>query len=136
MRSVITPEQLRAAGLYVNGGRKRGWRKRLSVLLDTPESTIASWATRSPGNTRSIPGSTVVALKLLVGMVRQRELADGSLPSAVDTVTEQVLTLLSAPDCLPTVTELPSKSVKPRTRRSVTARQKNDRRSASLAQSL
>ena len=128
MRSVITPEQLRAAGLYLNGGRRRGWRKRLSVLLDTPESTIASWATRSPGNARTIPGSTVVALKLLVGMVRQRELIDGSLTMAVDTVTEQVLTLMSAPDCLPAVTELPPARV--------VARQKTGGGSTPVPQSL
>ena len=119
MRSVITPEQLRAVGLYLNGGRRRGWRKRLSLLLDTPEATIASWATRSPGNTRSIPGSTVVALKLLVGMVRQRELTEGDLTIAVDVVTEQVLTLPSTPDCLPAVTDLPPTKVKPRRRHPV-----------------
>ena len=121
MRSMITPEQLCAAGLYLNAGRRRGWRKRLSQLLDTPESTIASWSTRSPGNTRSIPGSTVVALKLLVGMVRQRELTDGDLAIAVEVVTDQVLGLLNAPDCLPGAADLPSTRVRPRPRSPIVA---------------
>lgn len=116
MRSVITPEQFRAAGIYLNGGRRKGWRKQLALLLDTPETTIASWATRSAGNARSIPGATVVALKLLVGMVRQRQLSEGELALAAEIVTEQVLTLVGAPDCLPTATDLPSTHVRSRPR--------------------
>ena len=107
MRSAITPEQFRAAGIYLNGGRRKGWRKRVALLLDTPESTIASWATRSAGNARSIPGSTVVALKLLVAMVRQRELADGDLRTAVHLVADQVGALIGSPDCLPAATPMP-----------------------------
>lgn len=113
MRPVITPEQFRAAGIYLNGGHRRGWRKRLARLLDTPETTIASWASRTPGNARSIPGSTVVALKLLVTMVRQYQLTEGDLPIAARIVSDQVLELVSAPDCLPTVTDLPPPPARP-----------------------
>jgi hypothetical protein len=107
MRPVISPEQFRAAGIYLNGGQRRGWRKRLAQLLDTPETTIASWASRTPSNARSIPGSTVVALKLLVTMVRQCQLTEGDLRIAARIVSEQVLELVGAPDSLPTVTDLP-----------------------------
>ena len=101
MRSNLTPEEFRAAGIYLNVGRRRGWRKHLAVLLATPEPTIASWASRTPANARSIPGSTAVALKLLVAMLRQKELAEGNLLHAAQVVTDQVLALLRVADFVP-----------------------------------
>ena len=105
MRPSLTPEEFRAAGIYLNAGRRRGWRKRLAQLLHTPEATIAAWASRTPGNARSIPGSVAVALRLLVVMVRQKELSEGNLPLAAQVVTDQVLMLLRMPEFVPPVVE-------------------------------
>ena len=91
MRPGLTVDQFRAAGVYLNGGRKRGWRKRIARLLNTPEATIAAWASRSPSNMRPIPGAAAVAIKLLVAMLRQREVSERNLPRAAEIVTEQVL---------------------------------------------
>ncbi len=113
MRANLTPEEFRAVGIYLNGGRRRGWRKHLAVLLGTPEPTIAAWASRSPANARSIPGSTAVALRLLVAMLRQKELAEGNLLRAAQVLTEQVLALLQVPDFIPP----PYETLRPRPRR-------------------
>lgn len=104
MRPSLTPEEFRAAGIYLNAGRRRGWRKRLAQLLNTPEATIAAWASRTPGNARSIPGAVAVALRLLVIMVRQKELSEGDLPLAARVVTDQVLMLLRMPEFIPSIT--------------------------------
>lgn len=114
MRANLTPEEFRAAGIYLNGGRRRGWRKHLAVLLGTPEATIAAWASRSPANARSIPGSTAVALRLLVAMLRQKELAEGNLLHAAQVVTDQVLTLLQVPEFVPPPREMARHRPRPR----------------------
>ncbi|MFQ5974017.1 MAG: hypothetical protein ACE5Q3_16955 [Alphaproteobacteria bacterium] len=101
MRPGLTPEEFRAGGIYLNGGRKRGWRKRVALLLDTPETTIAAWASRSPGNARSIPGTAAVAIKLLVAMLQQREITERDLSLAAEFVTDHVLTLLRVADFVP-----------------------------------
>lgn len=75
----MAPEELRASGMYINGGRRRGWKKRLAELLATPETTIAAWASRSPGNTRPIPGAVAVAVRLMADIVRQAA-AEGASP--------------------------------------------------------
>ncbi|MGF1608846.1 MAG: hypothetical protein ACFCUQ_05585 [Kiloniellales bacterium] len=111
MRPSLTPEQFRAAGIYLNAGRRRGWRKRLAQLLNTPEATIAAWASRTPGNARSIPGAVAVALRLLVVMVRQKELSEGDLPLAAQVVADQVMLLLRMPEFIPPVTECATERV-------------------------
>ena len=98
MRPGLTVDQFRAAGIYLNGGRKRGWRKRIARLLKTPEATIAAWASRSPSNARPIPGAAAVAIKLLMVMLQQREISERNLVRAAEIVTEQVLTMVQLPD--------------------------------------
>ena len=93
MRPGLTPEQFRAAGIYLNGGRKRGWRKHLARLLCTPEATIAAWASRSPSNARSIPGTAAVAIRLLVVMLRQHEMVERNPVRASAILAEQVSAL-------------------------------------------
>jgi hypothetical protein len=97
MRADMTPEDLRAAGIYLNGGRRRGWKRRLSALLDTPEATIAAWSTRSAGNARSIPGVAAVAIKLLVAMMRQELMVTAHPARAGDAVAERLIALLRQP---------------------------------------
>lgn len=101
MRAAMTPEELRAAGVYLNAGRRRGWKKRLSLLLNTPEATISAWATRSPGNARPIPGVAATAVKLLTALVRQEVAARGDLAAAAQALVEQVAALTRRPEPLP-----------------------------------
>jgi hypothetical protein len=70
-RGAMAPEELRAAGIVLNGGRRRGWKKRLAQLLSTPETTIAAWASRSPGNARPVPGAVAVAVRLMADLLHQ-----------------------------------------------------------------
>jgi hypothetical protein len=97
MRADMTPEQVRAAGIYLNGGRRRGWKQRLSALLETPEATIAAWSTRSAGNARPIPGVAAVAIKLLVAMMRQELMVTAHPGQAGDALSERVTALLRHP---------------------------------------
>jgi hypothetical protein len=97
MRADMTPEQVRAAGIYLNGGRRRGWKRRLSGLLDTPLATISAWSTRSAGNARPIPGVAAVAIKLLVAMMRQELMVTAHPGQAGDAVAERLRTLLGQP---------------------------------------
>src|SRR5918995_1306638 len=101
MRADMTPEEVRAAGIYLNGGRRRGWKRRLSALLDTPEATISAWATRSAGNARPIPGVAAVAVKLLVAMLRQEFLTTAHPSQAVDVLSELVLGLTRERELFP-----------------------------------
>jgi hypothetical protein len=97
MRADMSPEQVRAAGIYLNGGRRRGWKRRLGALLDTPLATIAAWSTRSAGNARPIPGVAAVAIKLLVAMMRQELMITAHPRQAGDAVAERLRTLLGQP---------------------------------------
>jgi hypothetical protein len=97
MRADLTPEQVRAAGIYLNGGRRRGWKLRLAALLDTPQTTIAAWSTRSAGNARPIPGVAAVAIKLLVAMMRQELMVTAHPGQAGDAMAERLMALLGQP---------------------------------------
>jgi hypothetical protein len=97
MRADMSPEQVRAAGIYLNGGRRRGWKRRLSALLDTPQATIAAWSTRSAGNARPIPGVAAVAIKLLVAMMRQELMATAHPGQAGDAMADRLMALLGQP---------------------------------------
>ena len=97
MRAGMSPEQVRAAGIYLNGGRRRGWKRRLSALLDTPQATIAAWSTRSTGNARPIPGVAAVAIKLLVAMMRQELMVTARPGQAGDAMAERLMALLGQP---------------------------------------
>lgn len=97
MRADMTPEQVRAAGIYLNGGRRRGWKRRLSALLDTPEATISAWSTRSAGNARPIPGVAAVAIKLLVAMMRQELMVTAHPGHAGEAMAERLTALLGQP---------------------------------------
>jgi hypothetical protein len=97
MRADMSPEQVRAAGIYLNGGRRRGWKRRLSALLDTPQATIAAWSTRSAGNARPIPGVAAVAIKLLVAMMRQELMVTAQPGQARDAMAERLMALLGQP---------------------------------------
>jgi hypothetical protein len=98
MRADMNPEEVRAAGVYLNGGRRRGWKRRLSGLLGTPEATISAWSTRSPGNARPIPGVATVAIKLLVAMMRQELMATAHPSQAGDALVGRVAALVGRPD--------------------------------------
>jgi hypothetical protein len=100
MRAEMSPEQVRAAGIYLNGGRRRGWKRRLSALLDTPQATIAAWSTRSAGNARPIPGVAAVAIKLLVAMMRQELMVTAHPGQAGDAMAERLMALLGQPQPL------------------------------------
>jgi hypothetical protein len=97
MRADMTPEQVRAAGIYLNGGRRRGWKQRLAALLDTPQTTISAWSTRSPGNARPIPGVAAVAIKLLVAMMRQELMVTAHPDRAGDAMAARLTALLAQP---------------------------------------
>ena len=97
MRADMTPEQVRAAGIYLNGGRRRGWKRRLSALLVTPQATISAWSTRSAGNARPIPGVAAVAIKLLVAMMRQELMVTAHAGQAGDAMAERLMALLGQP---------------------------------------
>ena len=97
MRADMTPEQVRAAGIYLNGGRRRGWKQHLAVLLDTPQTTISAWSTRSPGNTRPIPGVAAVAIKLLVAMMRQELMVTAHPDHAGQAMAQRLTALLAQP---------------------------------------
>ena len=96
----MSPEQVRAAGIYLNGGRRRGWKRRLSALLDTPQATIAAWGTRSTGNARPIPGVAAVAIKLMVAMMRQELMVTAHPGQAGDAMAERLMALLGQPQPL------------------------------------
>jgi hypothetical protein len=100
MRADMTPEQVRAAGIYLNGGRRRGWKQRLAALLDTPKATISAWSTRSAGNARPIPGVAAVAIKLLVAMMRQELMVTAHPGQAGDAMAERLMNLLGQPQPL------------------------------------
>ena len=100
MRTDMSPEQVRAAGIYLNGGRRRGWKLRLAALLDTPQTTVSAWSTRSAGNARPIPGVAAVAIKLLVAMMRQELMVTAHPGQARDAMTERLLALLAQPQPL------------------------------------
>ncbi|MGH6917049.1 MAG: hypothetical protein ACREJ0_05015 [Geminicoccaceae bacterium] len=97
MRAEMSPEQVRAAGIYLNGGRRRGWKRCLSALLDTPQATIAAWSTRSAGNARPIPGVAAVAIKLLVAMMRQELMVTAHPGQAGEAMAERLTALLGQP---------------------------------------
>jgi hypothetical protein len=97
MRADLTPEQVRAAGIYLNGGRRRGWKQRLAGLLATPQATISAWSTRSAGNARPIPGVAAVAIKLLVAMMRQELMVTAHPDQAGKAVAERLMLLLGQP---------------------------------------
>ncbi|HEX5078857.1 MAG TPA: hypothetical protein VFV80_06855 [Geminicoccaceae bacterium] len=94
----MTPEQVRAAGIYLNGGRRRGWKRGLSALLDTPPATISAWSTRSRGNARPIPGVAAVAIKLLVAMMRQELMVTAHPGQAGEALAARLEALLRRPD--------------------------------------
>lgn len=96
-RARMTPEEFCAAGVHLNAGRRRGWRKRLALLLNTPETTIAAWATRSVGNARPIPGVTAVAVRLMVELADREMVARGDLAAATQAVLDRVLALVRPP---------------------------------------
>jgi len=98
MRADMTPEEVRAAGILLNGGRRRGWKRRLSALLDTPEATVTGWSTRSRGNARPISGAAAVAIKLLVAMMRQELMVTAHPNQAGDALFERVMTLVCRSD--------------------------------------
>ncbi len=98
MRADMTPEEVRAAGVYLNGGRRRGWKRRLSALLDTPEATVTGWSTRSRGNARPISGAAAVAIKLLVAMMRQELMVTAHPSQAGDALFERAMALLCRSD--------------------------------------
>jgi hypothetical protein len=98
MRADMTPEEVRAAGVYLNGGRRRGWKQRLSELLGTPEATISAWSTRSPGNARPIPGVATVAIRLLMAMMRHELMTTAHPGQAGDALARRVAALLRHPD--------------------------------------
>jgi len=98
MRADMTPEEVRAAGVYLNGGRRRGWKRRLSALLGTPEATVSAWSTRSRGNARPISGAATVAIKLLVAMMRQELMATAHPNQAGEALFERVMALVSRSD--------------------------------------
>jgi hypothetical protein len=100
MRADMTPEQVRAAGIYLNGGRRRGWKRRLSALIDTPQATISAWSTRSAGNARPIPGVAAVAIKLLVAMMRQELMVTAQPGRAGEAMSERLMALLGQPQPL------------------------------------
>jgi hypothetical protein len=100
MRADMTPEQVRAAGIYLNGGHRRGWKRRLSALLDTPQATISAWSTRSAGNARPIPGVAAVAIKLLVAMMRQELMVTAHPDRAGEAMAERLTALLAQPQPL------------------------------------
>jgi hypothetical protein len=97
MRADMSPEQVRATGIYLNGGRRRGWKRRLAALLDTPPATIAAWSTRSAGNARPIPGVAAVAIKLLVAMMRQELMVTAHPGQAGEAMAERLMALLGQP---------------------------------------
>lgn len=101
MRADMTPEQVRAAGIYLNGGRRRGWKQRLAGLLDTPQATISAWSTRSAGNARPIPGVAAVTIKLLVAMMRQELMVTAHPEQACAAVAERLLMVLGQPQPVP-----------------------------------
>ena len=100
MRADLTPEQVRAAGIYLNGGRRRGWKRRLSALLATPQATISAWSTRSAGNARPIPGVAAVAIKLLVAMMRQELMVTAHPGQAGEAMAERLMAVLGQPQPL------------------------------------
>jgi hypothetical protein len=100
MRADMNPEQVRAAGIYLNGGRRRGWKQRLAALLDTPQATISAWSTRSAGNARPIPGVAAVAIKLLVAMMRQELMVTAHPGQAGEAMAERLAALLAQPQPL------------------------------------
>jgi hypothetical protein len=97
MRADMSQEQVRAAGIYLNGGRRRGWKRRLSALIDTTEPTISAWSTRSAGNARPIPGVAAVAIKLLVAMMRQELMVTAHPDRAGDALSERLDALVHQP---------------------------------------
>jgi hypothetical protein len=94
MRADMAPEQVRAAGIYLNGGSRRGWKRRLSTLLQTPETTISAWSTCSAGNARPIPGVAAVAIKFLVAMMREELMVTAHPGQAAAALSERVAALL------------------------------------------
>lgn len=96
-RGFMEPEELRAVAIYLNAGRRHGWKKRLALLLNTPETTIAAWASRSVGNTRPIPGAVAVAMRLMADLVRQAAAEGASHDDAVQAVWQRVSGLCPEP---------------------------------------
>ncbi|HEX2256083.1 MAG TPA: hypothetical protein VHG92_05150 [Afifellaceae bacterium] len=92
-RGEMAPEELRAIGVSLNAGRRRGWKKRLALLLSTPETTIAAWASRSPGNARPIPGAAALAVRLLVDLLRQAMIAGSDRRMAAEALIARVAAL-------------------------------------------
>lgn len=86
----MAPEELRAAGIYLNAGRRHGWKKQLALLLKTPETTIAAWASRSAGNARPIPGAVAVAVRLMADMVRQTASQGASHSEAAQALSQRI----------------------------------------------
>lgn len=107
MRAGLTPEDVRAAGIYLNGGRRRGWRKRLAELLNTPEATIAAWATRSAGNARPIPGVAAVAIRLLVALLRHELMLTAAPERAAEALAARLSALTGPAELFPPRRELP-----------------------------
>jgi hypothetical protein len=92
-RGAMAPEELCAAGNMLNGGRRRGWKKRLAQLLSTPETTIAAWASRSPGNARPVPGAVAVAVRLMADTLRQTMAQGLDHPAAAQALLQRVAAL-------------------------------------------
>lgn len=92
-RGAMAPEELRAAGIMLNGGRRRGWKKRLAQLLSTPETTIAAWASRSPGNARPVPGAVAVAVRLMADLLHQAMAEGLDHPAAGQALVQRVAAL-------------------------------------------
>lgn len=107
MRAGLTPDDVRAAGIYLNGGRRRGWKKRLAELLDTPEATVAAWATRSAGNARPIPGVAAVAIRLLVALLRHELMTTAAPERAAEALATRLSALTRQPELFPSRRELP-----------------------------
>lgn len=101
MRAGMTAEEVRAAGVYLNGGRRRGWRRHLAHLLGTPETTVSTWATRTRSNARPIPGVAVVAIKLLVAMYRQELAAGPDVAGVAARFAERVAEITRQPEMFP-----------------------------------
>jgi hypothetical protein len=81
---LLSPQDVRRIGIWLNGGRVRGWTEHVGTLMDVPAGTVRSWATPPTSSAaRSISGPAANLLLAYV-VVQKRGVPPESLAAAIE----------------------------------------------------
>jgi hypothetical protein len=87
IQETLTPDQVRAIGIALNGGRSSGWRDRLAELTGASPYTIRSWCDQtSSASYRPCTGPAARLLRILIDLQTQGVSVDEYLRATMSQV--------------------------------------------------